>query len=361
MLFLNVNNNIFLRSQVKKESESKQEIIKEFKLEEEIVLEPVKEEHTPKTSEHTASEESESEQEIIKELKLKERIAIEPVKEEYTPKASEHAALEELQREKAVVEPSETQISGPPPIDAVYLWVNGSDPVFIAKIERNKRLWHHNESLTQSSVGTSRFKDNGELFYSLRSLNMFAPWIRNIYILTSDGQIPYWLDIGNPRIKVIADSQIFSNKSNTPTFSSPAIEANMHNIPGLSDNFIQFNDDFFLGKPVSREDFLSSRGYNIKLAWDSPQNCKPTDDTYSRSLCNVNDIYNDIYGRVVRKVASHAPHMINRKIDEDLHARYFKLNGPFFSRLNSMLLLSLCARRGGGGVQAYYFGKSISS
>ena len=33
-----------------------------------------------------------------------------------------------------------------------------------------------------------------------------------------------------------------------PTFSSPAIEANLHRIPGLSEHFLYFNDDVFLGK-----------------------------------------------------------------------------------------------------------------
>jgi hypothetical protein len=33
-----------------------------------------------------------------------------------------------------------------------------------------------------------------------------------------------------------------------PTFSSPAIEANLHRIAGLSEHFLYFNDDVFLGK-----------------------------------------------------------------------------------------------------------------
>ena len=35
-----------------------------------------------------------------------------------------------------------------------------------------------------------------------------------------------------------------------PTFSSPAIEINMHRIPGLSNRFIYSNDDFFLMRPI---------------------------------------------------------------------------------------------------------------
>ncbi|THH15955.1 hypothetical protein EW146_g4612 [Bondarzewia mesenterica] len=42
-----------------------------------------------------------------------------------------------------------------------------------------------------------------------------------------------------------------------PTFNSFAIESQMPNIPGLADNFIYNNDDFFLGLDLSPSDFFS--------------------------------------------------------------------------------------------------------
>ena len=203
------------------------------------------------------------------------------------------------------------------PIDVVYLWVNGSDSEFLAKLQHYKELYNQEED-----VGSSRFKDNGELFYSLRALHMHAPWVRNIYILSSDGQVPSWLDVTNPRIKIIPDSTIFKNSSHTPTFSSPAIEINMYNIPGLSDNFLHFNDDWYLGKDVTPEDFLSSEGsYKIRVAWPSPVTCRPTDDNYAKTMCHVNKMYDSLYGAQSRNVISHAPHLINRQIVEDLRHR----------------------------------------
>ncbi|KAJ8980378.1 hypothetical protein NQ317_009372 [Molorchus minor] len=59
--------------------------------------------------------------------------------------------------------------------------------------------------------------------------------------------------------------------SNLPSFSSPAIECNLHRIPGLSRKFIYFNDDIFLGKPTYLEDFYAAnRGFLIYLAWPVP-------------------------------------------------------------------------------------------
>lgn len=145
--------------------------------------------------------------------------------------------------------------------------------------------------LSSADVGSHRFADNQELRYSLRSLTMYAPWVRNIYIVTN-GEIPHWLNVNHPRIKVIPHEEIFSNKSHLPTFSSPAIETHIHNIPGLSENFLYFNDDILLGRPVLPEDFVSSNGYKIYLAWNIPNcntGCPPNwlSDGYCDLACNV--------------------------------------------------------------------------
>ena len=51
-------------------------------------------------------------------------------------------------------------------------------------------------------LSESRFADNQELRYSLRSLERNANWIRNVFIVTN-GQIPNWLNLDNDRIKII--------------------------------------------------------------------------------------------------------------------------------------------------------------
>ena len=45
-----------------------------------------------------------------------------------------------------------------------------------------------------------------------------------------------------------------------PTFNSHAIEASLHRIPGLSEHFIYFNDDMFLGRPTRPERFFTANG-----------------------------------------------------------------------------------------------------
>lgn len=77
------------------------------------------------------------------------------------------------------------------------------------------------------NAAASRFSDKDELRYSLRSLEMYAPWIRHVYIVTN-GQIPSWLDMDNSRVTLVTHDDIFTNKNDLPTFSSPAIESHIH-------------------------------------------------------------------------------------------------------------------------------------
>ncbi|MEQ2168250.1 hypothetical protein GOODEAATRI_012411, partial [Goodea atripinnis] len=56
-------------------------------------------------------------------------------------------------------------------------------------------------SKQDEDVSASRFEDNEELRYSLRSVEKHAPWVRHIFIVTN-GQIPSWLNLDNPRVTV---------------------------------------------------------------------------------------------------------------------------------------------------------------
>ena len=92
---------------------------------------------------------------------------------------------------------------------------------------------------------------------------------------------------------MVSHEDIFPNKSHLPVFSSPAIEANLHRIPGLSKKFIYFNDDVFLGAKVLPEDFISMRGaQRLVMSWDVPKcapGCSDTwiGDGFCDKACNV--------------------------------------------------------------------------
>ncbi|XP_057712138.1 N-acetylglucosamine-1-phosphotransferase subunits alpha/beta-like [Corythoichthys intestinalis] len=147
------------------------------------------------------------------------------------------------------------------------------------------------QSKQDEDVSASRFEDNEELRYSLRSVEKHAPWVRHIFVVTN-GQIPSWLNLDNPRVSVVTHQELFLNRSHLPTFSSPAIESHIHRIQGLSQKFIYLNDDVMFGKDVWPDDFYShSKGQKVYLTWPVP-NCAEgcpgswIKDGYCDKACN---------------------------------------------------------------------------
>ena len=142
-------------------------------------------------------------------------------------------------------------------IDLVYLWVDGNDPQWRAK---------HNafvgKTETKSSVNCEgRYADHDELKYSLRSAEMYAPWIRKIFIVT-DNQIPSWFDISNPKIRVVDHTEILPTEC-LPCFSSRPIEHSLYKISGLAEHFLYANDDMYFNLPLSPSDFFDADGNPI--------------------------------------------------------------------------------------------------
>lgn len=155
------------------------------------------------------------------------------------------------------------------PIDIVYLWVDGEDPVWRDK--RHRAALRLNVAQTQSMAPFSnvegRFRDNDELRYSLRALERFFPRHGHVYLVT-DGQSPSWLRASD-RITVVNHSDLLPAER-LPTFDSGNIESYIHRIPGLSERYFYFNDDVFFGAPVLLDHWFWPGGFYA--AWsDDPE------------------------------------------------------------------------------------------
>lgn len=138
-------------------------------------------------------------------------------------------------------------------IDLVYLWVNGDDPVWKAKHDAFKETKHTDEAVD----GKGRYVSHDELKYSLRSAEMYAPWIRRIFIVT-DNQVPEWLNTANPKVQIVDHTEILPPEA-LPCFNSRIIEHHLHLIPGLSEHFLYANDDMFFNRLVKPTDFFSAK------------------------------------------------------------------------------------------------------
>lgn len=142
-------------------------------------------------------------------------------------------------------------------IDMVYLWVNGNDPVWLAK--KQAALGEAESKSSANCAG--RYANHDELLYSLRSIEKYAPWINRIFIVT-DNQVPEWLDTGNPKIRIVDHKEILPPEC-LPCFNSSVIEHFLADIPGLSEHFLFSNDDMYLNRPSTPEDFFTSAGLPI--------------------------------------------------------------------------------------------------
>ncbi len=193
------------------------------------------------------------------------------------------------------------------PVDIVYTWVDGSDPAWNAA--REQRLSGiTGTAQTRESSGQARFLDRDELRYSFRSIHLFAPWVRKIHLVTA-GQVPDWLDTDHPMVNLVDHTDILP-ADGLPTFNSHAIETSLHTIEGLSEQFVYFNDDFFLARPVRPEAFFSPAGLNA--VFFSPMTIGLSDlpdaPPYLKAAWNNRNLLHQTFGAVTTHNLAHAPY-----------------------------------------------------
>lgn len=177
------------------------------------------------------------------------------------------------------------------PIDIVYTWVDDSDENWLRK--KNNALKNYKLSLTTESC-SGRFEDHNELLFSLRSVDLYMPWVRNIFIVT-DNQIPSWLDLSNPKIKIIDHKDIFPSYIKRPIFNATLIEFFIHKIPTLSEKFIYFNDDFIINKSLTKKDFFTEEGKPIRFCYKPNLNENKLNFSIPSNWHKNKDFLNKIY------------------------------------------------------------------
>lgn len=133
-------------------------------------------------------------------------------------------------------------------MDIVITYVNGADPVWQADYEKH----------TNIPVLEKRFRDWGTLKYLLRGIQTNMPFIRNVYLVVShESQIPEWADRNN--LKIVLHKDIIPAEC-LPTFNCNPIETHLHNIEGLDEEYLYFNDDIFpIGQCLPTDFFRNGR------------------------------------------------------------------------------------------------------
>lgn len=210
-------------------------------------------------------------------------------------------------------------------IDAVITWVDGGDPLHVAKRQR----YQPPASLNANATNPHRWACNDELSYCLRSIANHAPWIGRIWIIT-DAQMP---DLSHlpaviaARVTIVDHLTIFAGHEHVlPTFNSLAIETFLWRIPGLAEHFVYFNDDVFLTGPLAPGDVFCGDAPVLRGGWvdqkamaDDPASAN--DPRLLNPLTEVNAAALAGFGadRVFR--AAHVVHPLRRSVLAQLYDR----------------------------------------
>ena len=150
-------------------------------------------------------------------------------------------------------------------VDAVITWVDGNDENWQQKINKYSKVkidWSNKKE-------TIRYNSIDEITIAIKSVIKHAPFVRNIFLVTDDQTPKSFEDLKiiasnqNINLTIVDHKVIFREFDEVlPCFNSCSITTMLYNIPGLSDHFLIFNDDTFLMRMTTVDDFFKN-GYPI--------------------------------------------------------------------------------------------------
>ena len=187
-------------------------------------------------------------------------------------------------------------------IDAVITWVDGSEPNYKLKLEEN---------LKNKKIINRQYTQANEIDFCVASIIKFAPFVRKIFIVT-DKQKPKFSGIRHmvslEKIEIIDHEEIFrDNLDCMPSFNIRSIDALLFKIKNLSDKFIYFNDDMFLIKETTKEDWFKDNKAVLTGSWAKTYN-KQLIKTIShkiKNLLNIRPSFNAAQSKAANIVGFH--------------------------------------------------------
>ena len=161
------------------------------------------------------------------------------------------------------------------PIDVVYCYAD---------------LWDQNLRRGELDNSIKKDYDNQELKYSLRSVLKNIPWVRKIFIIMPNEKVRFLKEPEeiSDKIVYVKNEDLLGFDTNSPH----AKQITMWNLKkfGCSNHVIYLDDDFFIGKPLKKEDFFYVE--NNKVVPYVVATAKPTLKklrNVEKSLANIKD------------------------------------------------------------------------
>ena len=218
-------------------------------------------------------------------------------------------------------------------LDFVITWVDSTS----TKWKQAKQKYFVNiNSIINDSISDNRFRSlYDELKYCLRSIYSCCSCVGKVFLVVhNDQELPAWLNI--TKINIVRHKDIFYN--NKGYYNSLAIESNLHNIKGLSENFVYMNDDTFLLGYWKYSDFIDNcklKFYvsNIEIGKEINNNSSSFDYLWHNTHKQLDQLFPN-HINTPRPKLEHAPYILNKYVLKKL------------SKLSSVKLTSKSIIRG---------------
>jgi hypothetical protein len=209
------------------------------------------------------------------------------------------------------------------PVDAVYTWVDGADPDWRERFQR-ARAEADGVDYHPEAHAAHRYASRDELRYSMRSLEMYAPWIRHVYLVT-DRQVPTWLVDSHPRLTVVDHRDIYFDPNVLPIFNSSAIITQLHHIEGLSEHYLYLNDDVFFGADVTPQTFWFGSGIAKVFPGKVTRpfgRAQYSDGPHINISRNIRTLMETRFGLSISTAIRHTPYPQLRSVNAEIEERF---------------------------------------
>lgn len=207
--------------------------------------------------------------------------------------------------------------------------MNNSVDIIILFVDMNDKEWRvlYNDTIKKTGIpnkhinNDQRFRDYGSLKVVLRSIDLYAPWVNNVFLVVqSESQVPDW--VNRKTVKIVLHND-FIPKEYLPAFNCNTIETHLHFIPGLSEKFIYFNDDMLINSAVKPEDFfINNKCVHYISKLPSNRNLKNDVVKFYQKLrfSNVTELYKIGYNYLDSVFFnSHGPTPMLKSLCEDIY------------------------------------------